>query len=441
MPPFFREVLRRLPALSALALPGLLAAGCKPSIPPPAPSLQASAREVSEHLHYLEPAPIGAPIDQPPWIAHANAVDLDRDGLLDIVACESQENKIIWIRQTAPGVFAEQTIAENLLAPVRVEPADMDGDGDLDLLVASMGYVFPNNDKIGSVVILENDGNQNFTPRHVLDHTSRVTDVRAADFNGDGRLDLALAQFGYDQGEIRWLERTGPWEFREHVLLNLSGAINVCVADFTGDGRPDIVALISQQWEELYLFENQGGGAFARKRIWGSTNEDYGSSGISMCDLNGDGRMDILYTNGDGFGPAALPGPRPWHGAQWLENTGGGFFRFHRIGHLPGAYSPLGVDLDQDGHMDVVAVSSYSDWDRKDPRVISLMWFRNDGRMGFTPRALAYTPKDQITVCAGDFDGSGKPSLVTGGFYVFAPHVNMGRVTLWRHTDNTGEQN
>ena len=126
---------------------------------------------------------------------------------------------------------------------------------------------------------------------------------------------------------MSWLERTGPWEFKRHILIELSGAINVCIADFNGDGKPDIAAIISQQWEELYYFENLGGGNFAAKHVWGSTNEDYGSSGISVCDLNGDGRPDILYTNGDGFGPAVTPGPRPWHGVQWLENIGGGKFR------------------------------------------------------------------------------------------------------------------
>jgi hypothetical protein len=50
-----------------------------------------------------------------------------------------------------------------------------------------MGLLFPSNDKIGSVVILDNDGKQNFTARTVIDHIARVTDVRGADFNGDGR--------------------------------------------------------------------------------------------------------------------------------------------------------------------------------------------------------------------------------------------------------------
>ena len=383
-------------------------------------------------LSYLKPQAIGSAIDGPPWIAHVLPVDLDKDGRLDLVCCESRENKLIWLHQTSPGVFEEKTLATNLRAPVHVEAADLDGDGDIDLIVASMGEVFPNNDRIGTVFILENDGHQNFTPHIAIENTSRVTDVRVADLNGDGQLDLVLAQFGYDQGEVSWLERTGTWEFRRHVILELSGAINVCVADFNGDGKPDVVALLSQQWEEIHYFQNDGRGNFTDKRVWGSTNEDFGSSGISVCDLNRDGRPDILYSNGDGFGPASTPGPRPWHGVQWLENTGDGQFRYHRIGNLPGAYSPIAVDLDGDGAMDVLAVAAYADWNNKNRSAIGLMWFHNDGAMNFEPRILANGPKDQITLAAGDFDGHGQPVLVTGGFYIYPPYDSMGRLTLWR---------
>ena len=393
----------------------------------------ATKTPIALDLTYLHPQTIGAAITQPPWIAHLALVDLDKDGLLDVVFCEAKESKVIWLRQSSPGIFDEIVLATNMRAPVHVTAADMNGDGHLDLIVSSMGVVFPDNDKIGTVFILENDGHQHFTPHIVLENTSRVTDAQAADINGDGQMDLVLAQFGYDQGEVSWLERTGPWEFRRHVLLDLSGAINVCIADFNGDHKPDIVALISQQWEEIYYFENQGGGAFAQKRIWGSTNEDYGSSGISVCDLNRDGRPDLLYTNGDGFGPAVTPGPRPWHGVQWLENMGDGNFRYHRLGDLPGAYSPIGVDLDGDGAMDVVAVAAYADWNNSNRNLVSLMWFRNDGKMNFEPRVLARAPKDLLTVAAGDFDGNGKQSLVTGGFYIYPPYDAMGRITLWKH--------
>lgn len=376
--------------------------------------------------------PIGAPLARPPWIAHVTAVDLDRDGLLDVVACEALENRVVWVRQVRRGVFEEQTLASDLKAPVHVEAADLDGDGDLDLMVASMGYVFPNNDRIGSVIVLENDGRQRFIPHVVLANTERVTDVRAGDFNGDGKLDLAVAQFGYDQGVVAWLERVGPWDFRRHVLLELSGAINVGVGDFNGDGKPDIVALVSQQWEEVHYFENTGG-AFRKRKLWGSTNEDFGSSGLTVGDINGDGRPDVVFTNGDGFGPAAMPGPRPWHGVQWLENAGAGGFRYHRIATLPGAYSPIVADLDGDGLMDIIAVAAYADRGPKGAaNAPALVWYRNDGHGHFAAQVIAATPKDQLTVASGDFGGDGKIELVTGGFYVGPFYDRMGRLTRWR---------
>jgi hypothetical protein len=415
------------PVALLLLAAAALAGGCRPDVavtPPPAPAAPPPLA--------FRPEPIGQVVGSPPWIANVTAVDLDRDGRMDLLICEAKENKVYWLRQTAPGVFEEKLIGSDLRAPVHVEAADMDGDGDLDVLVGSMSVVFPDNDRIGAVFVLENDGHEHFTPHLVLENTSRVTDVRAADVNGDGQMDLVLAQFGYDQGEVSWLERTGPWEFRRHVLLDLSGAINVAVADLNGDYKPDIVANISQQWEEVYWFENKGGGAFTPHRLWGSTNEDYGSSGMVISDLNRDGRPDIVFTNGDGFGPSATPGPRPWHGAQWLENAGNGEFHFHRIGDLPGAYSPVAVDLDGDGFTDVVASAAYADWNNQKRDVVSLMWFRNDGKQHFEPIVLARAPKDQITMAAGDFEGNGQVSLASGGFYIYPPYDSMSRITLWR---------
>ena len=380
----------------------------------------------------LRPEAIGNPFEGKPWITHLIAVDLDRDGRIDLVACDAKLNAIVWLRQTAPGQFAESTLADGIPGPAHVAAVDMDGDGDPDLLVASMGEIFPNNAKIGSVVILENDGHQRFTKHVIVEHIARVTDVEAGDFNGDGRLDLAVAQFGYDQGETRWMENLGNWQFKSHIIESLSGPIHVCVADFNGDGTPDIVSLVSQEWEEIHLFENDGKGNFTSRVIFGSTNEDFGSSGITLCDLNRDGRPDILYTNGDGF-DYAEPGARPWHGVQWLENRGNGLFKYHRIGDLPGAYCPIGVDYDGDGALDVVAVSGFNDW--KNPRSVSVMLFHNDGHLNFTPHILAHTPTHLIGCAAADLDGDGIPVLVTGGFHAYPPWDHMSRLTLWRRQD------
>lgn len=412
----------------ALAAAVLLLAGCERRKAAPAVS-RVKKPVVVEELDRFTPQPIGASYEGKPWIPHLLIADLDKDGLPDVLVCDDKALTVSWIRQVTRGKYEEITLASALPAPVHVEAVDMDGDGDLDLLVSCMGEVFPNNDKIGSVVILENDGRQHFTKHVIVDQVARVTDIRAGDFNGDGKLDLAVGQFGYDQGEIRWMENLGGWQFKSHNLLNLSGTINVLVADFNADGSLDIVALVSQQWEEIYLFENDGHGNFTNKIIFGSTNEDYGSSGISLCDLNRDGRPDVLYTNGDGFAYAD-PGQRPWHGVQWLENRGNGFFKFHRIGNLAGAYSPVGVDLNGDGAMDIVCTSGFNDWNK--PKAVSLVAFINDGQMNFTQHVFAYTPIQLITCDAADMDGSGRPSIVTGGFYSYPPFDQMSRITLWR---------
>ena len=384
-------------------------------------------------LEYVGEA-IGAPVSDfgRPLVTSVQIVDLDQDGLADILYCEGQKNSVRWIRQSPLDTFVEHVIASNIAGPAHVAAADINGSGRLDVLVASMGQIMPNNDRIGSVLVLENLDNRAFRPHILLENTARVTDVRAANLAGhkDGRLDLVVGQFGYAQGEVRWMENRGDWQFESHVVNRQSGTVNTPVADFDGDGRPDFAALISQEWEEIHLFRNPGGGGeFRDALVWGSTNEDYGSSGLAVADVNRDGRPDLIYTNGDGF-DYAVRGHRPWHGIQWLENTGQGNFRFHRVGKFPGAYAPSAADLNGDGHMDLVAVSGFADWD--DPQSSSLMAWINDGRQGFTPVSLARSPIKLVTAAVGDLDGDGVPEIVTGAFHVFPPFDKLSNLTLWR---------
>ena len=246
--------------------------------------------------------------------------------------------------------------------------------------------LFPDNRRIGSVVILENDGHQNFTPHVVAQGIARVADVRAGDLDGDGDLDLAVAGFGYDDGETTWLENEGGWRFTPHVIQRLSGAINALIVDLNGDGRLDIVTLVSQEWEEVWAFINDGNGQFTPKLLWGSTNADFGSSWISVVDLDRDGDPDILYSNGDAFDYAPA-NSRPWHGVQWLENRGQLKFDMHRIADLSGASSVQAADLDGDGDLDVAVVSAYNKWD--DPSAQSLVWLENNGHQQFTMHEIA----------------------------------------------------
>ena len=394
----------------------------------PAP---AASRESKLTVGFLTPRAIGAPSEGPAWITDLTLVDLDRDGLPDVVCCDAKLNRICWIRQVRPGEYVEQPVGETIAGPAHVDAVDFDGDGDLDLLIAGMGMVPPNNDKIGTIVLLENDGRQHFTKRVILDHTYRVTDVRAADFNGDGRLDLAVAQFGYLEGQMQWLENRGAGQFLPHPLLDVAGAIHCPVVDLNQDGRPDVVALVAQDWEEVWAFENRGGAELSKRILYGSTNKDYGSSGLTVGDVNHDGWPDIVYSNGDGF-DYATPGSRPWHGVQWLENDRHGRFVFHRIGDCPGAYSPVIVDLDGDGDEDIVAVSGFNDWRQSD--AVSLLCFENDGHGGWAPRPLAHAPTHLVVAKAGAMKPNGPVALVTGSFAFYPPTDRAARVTLWERT-------
>lgn len=386
--------------------------------------------------------PIGAPPaadggGDHPLITHVAAADLDQDGLLDALVCDARQNAVTWIRQAPAGQFTEQVIgggaAGGIVAPARTEACDIDRDGDLDVLVAVLGMLFPNNERIGSVVVLENDGGLSFTPRVIADKIARVADVRGADFDGDGDIDLAVAQFGANDGETSWLENTGPWRFTNHTLQSLNGTINCEVIDMDGDADLDIVTVVSQEWEELYIHVNDGKGHFEPRLIYGADNDDYGSSGIDVADLDGDGDLDVAYTNGDAF-DYTPPRPRPWHGVQWLENRGGHKFLFHRLADFPGAYSPRAVDIDADGDLDIIAVSGFNKWEQ--PTASSMVWLENVGQGAgdaaqFIAHDAATAPTHLIAVDAGDFNRDGLLDLVSGGVHFYPPYDRIGRVTLW----------
>jgi hypothetical protein len=381
-----------------------------------------------ETVDFLRPQPVGDDFHEPPFISHVSAVDLDRDGLLDVVVCDCKAHQVTWIRQYPQGVFKERVCASNLIAPAHAEAVDFDDDGDLDLMVAVLGMLFPNNDKIGSVVILENDGTMQFVPHVVAERIARVSDVRAGDLDGDGDMDLAVAQFGYDDGQTRWMENLGGWNFESHILQSLSGPIHAPIADLDQDGDLDIAVLVSQEWEEIYVFEGDGRGGFNPRRIFGSDNEDFGSSGMWLSDFDQDGDPDILYANGDAF-DYLPPVPRSWHGLQWLENRGGLRFEIHRIADFAGAVGAKPADIDHDGDLDLFVVSAYNYWEN--PRAQSIIWLENDGKMGFRRRDISNTPTHLQGLDTGDFDGDGDVDIVTGGLHVYPPYDRMERVVVW----------
>ena len=92
------------------------------------------------------------------------------------------------------------------------------------------------------------------------------------------------------------------------------------MADLNGDGIPDFVALIAQEHETVVAFLGDGKGGFTKKPLYSAPHPGWGSSGIQLVDLNGDGKLDVLYSNGDILDEPYLL--KPYHSIAWLENRG-----------------------------------------------------------------------------------------------------------------------
>ncbi len=381
-----------------------------------------------EPIDFFHPRSVGETPDEKSTIAHVSISDLDQDGFNDILLCDVLHHRIKWIRQAPRDVYTEQPVGEEIAGPAHIEACDVDLDGDLDLLVSAMGMILPNNDRIGKVIVLENDGSENFTTHVLAERIARVNDIRGGDLDGDGDIDLAVGQFGYDQGEIRWMRNLGNWNFESEILLSLSGTIHTPIVDLDNDGDLDIVAIVSQEWEEVYAFENDGSGDFKTHLLYGVADDDYGSSGIGISDVDGDGDPDILWANGDAF-VATDYRPMPSHGVQWLENVGAMRFEFHRLGNFPGAYDPCGFDYDGDGDTDVLSVSAFNYWDR--PGAQSVVCWENLGDGSFRARNIAEAPTHLVTVDVADMNGDGKVDFVTGSMNLYPPFDRIARITLW----------
>ncbi len=376
-----------------------------------------------------------------PTITHVRITDLNQDGLKDILVCDVLGQRVGWIQQSQNREFTETPILSGVNGAVHAEPVDFDGDGDIDVLVAAMGVILPTDAHLGEVIILENDGEERFIQHVIAKDIQRVTDVQAGDLDGDGDLDLAVAQFGYTQGQVQWFRNDGNWNFTPTQLINRSGAIHAPIVDIDNDGDLDILALLSQEWETVYAFVNDGKGEFKTEILHDVADADFSSSGIEVVDLDQDGDSDVLWTNGDAF-VAVDYRPLPTHGLQWLENHGDLQFEYHRIGQMDGAYGPCAADMDGDGDLDIVTVSEFAFWEKPETR--SVVWWEQVEGLQFVPHTIASSPTHLVTSDVDDLDGNGFPDIVVGGMALYPPFDRITRVTHWLNdgelsTENTKE--
>lgn len=419
--------------------------------PPPAPTEQLvryyEARSPAETpllkvTNAPGPAPIRfaksgypAPNQRFPRVTNVNLVQLFHPTRPDLLVCDARYHQVVAMRPYLPPGKNRTRVLAKIPGPAHTVVADLNKDGIKDVLVADLGDVYPSDHQQGRVIWLKGRPGGTFTPVTLLKNVGRVTDVEAADFDGDGDLDLMVAIFGWRHlGSVTYLEnRTKNWSrpvFVPHVIDERHGAIHVPVTDLNGDGRPDFVALFAQEYETVVAFLNQGNGRFLQETIYDARDPSFGSSGIQLADMDGDGDQDVLYTNGDVFDFAFL---RPDNGVQWLENKGTFPFTYHLLTRFYGTHRAQAIDMDGDGDKDVVAVAFLPEPffpQRDELGLDAAIWLEQTTPGNFVRHSLESVSCDHPTCIAGDLNGDGRPDLVAGNFWFGAPDP-LDTITVW----------
>ena len=285
--------------------------------------------------------------------------------------------------------------------------------GDTEWL-ACIGHFFPREEPRGQVLRLRRKPDGSYDRTEIVTGLPRVSDVKPVDLNGDGRLDFTLCVYGNFVGRFSWWEGLEGDRWSEHVLWDKPGAIRCEVTDLDGDGKRDLVVLFAQALETMVLFAGDGKGGFKRHTLF-QKDPSWGHSGFEVADFNGDGKPDLLVTNGDNADFSRSPA-RPHHGVRIYLNRGDHKFEEAWFGPMNGAYRALARDFDADGDLDIAAVSFFPDYEAS-PRE-SFLLFENTGtkdRLQFTASTFAECVTGRwLTLDAGDLDGDGDEDIALG---------------------------
>ena len=308
------------------------------------------------------------------------------------------------------------------------------------MLLCNIGEINPNNKKLGTAnfVTINKNGTIKIDSTPILTHLARPIQIVPSDFNKDGITDYLVCEFGFMQGSLSIYKGSANNNFVKQVISSKPGAEKVYVQDFNKDGLPDIWVLFAQGDEGIFLYINKGNGEFEEKRVL-RFPPMYGSSFFEMVDVNKDGFQDIIYTCGDNADYSQVL--KPYHGIYIYLNDGKNNFTQKYFYPMNGCYKALARDYDNDGDLDIAAISFFADYaGNKDEGFIYL---KNEGNFLFKPFSLPESRDGRwLTMDAGDLDGDGKIDLVLGNFsygpVMMKPKVDWVKGASFLYLKNIG---
>lgn len=294
--------------------------------------------------------------------------------------------------------------------PTSVAPVEIKWSDDRSFELLAIGLMDPANDSLGTISTFSKTGKA-WKEQVQFDKLMRPVQMEIADWNGDGKLDYAVSQFGNHLGKFS-LHLSRGEAFQEVILKKDPGARRAKAVDYDGDGDLDLLVLMTQAKEALILFENQGGGKFKEKQLL-SFQPAFGSSDFRYEDINGDGQSEIILVNGDNADQSQIL--KKYHGVRIFERNDTGEFDQKWFYPMHGASGLEIGDFDQDGKVDMVAIAFFPD--RKQQPYQNLIYFKQEKAGNFQPHVLAEQLEDHwLTLTKGDLDLDGDEDLVVGAF-------------------------
>jgi FG-GAP-like repeat/FG-GAP repeat len=309
--------------------------------------------------------------------------------------------------------FAAAVSYDTLLKPYVLLSGDVDGDGDIDLVVA--------NEETSTIAIFRNSGTGGFTRKPVMTSDGFPTDqyptgAAIADFNGDGIPDVATANFHGESVSILLGAGTGS-AYTFGASANYPAAAggetsNLAVGDLNGDGVPDVIAT-NQMGSSISVFLGRPNGTLGATTNlpvgvpnWGSPSMPYS---VAIADFDGDGKADAAVADNASGRIIVLLG------------NGDGTFRPTEYPHINGAYqyNVIAHDMTLDGKPDLVVA------DRNGDEVCVL---RNKGDGTFADGVCSPTGMNSgpYSVAVADFNLDGVPDVVTANFMTGNATVLLG---------------
>lgn len=387
--------------------------------------------------------------DQPhPFTSDIQIANVLRSDALEVVVCDMHSGAILLagadslLGATQRGPAA--TVG-HVTHPARVHVVDLDQDGRQDLVVADLGSFMALDHNLGSVVWLRQTDDATFEPIPLATQLGRVADVQTDDIDGDGDLDLLVAEFGWKfTGHVIVFENesTAPGDvrFSRHDIDGLAGAMQIAAGDFDHDGRRDMLVLYSQQHEMLRYYLQRGEFVYEVVDIHRAPHPAWGYTGFQLADLDGDDDLDVLLTNGDMFDNSIV---KPYHGIEWLENQGALRFEPQWLTALPGAYRAVAADVDNDGDQDIVACALVENpqfiGDASRSQFDGLIWLEQTHRGQFVRHAIDRDSPQHATLAIADLDRDGWLELLVGAgeFQAISTAAAAVLVEVWRTPGET----